>query len=85
MAEQTKLWEEMTEEEQNRAKEMERMELEELQKRLGVSSEDAWGMIKVLIKAGYGKSHFAFLTQSGQTYSLAFDEIQADFFNAGEI
>lgn len=61
------------------------MELKKLQKRLGVSDEDVWGMIEVLIKAGYGKPHFAFLTQSGQTYSFAFDEIRARIMNAREI
>lgn len=41
-------------------------------------------MIRTLIKAGYGKSAFAFLTQSGQTYSFVFDDIQADLFKKGE-
>lgn len=61
------------------------MKVKELQKRLGISDEDVWGMIEVLIKAGYGKPHFAFLTQSGEAYSLAFDEIRGSLFNAGEI
>lgn len=61
------------------------MELKKLQKRLGVSDEDVYGMIEVLIRAGYGKPEFAFLTQSGQTYSFTFDEIRARLLNAGEI
>ena len=59
--------------------------LQMLKKRLNISNKDVWGMIEVLIKAGYGKHHFAFLTQSGQAYSLTFDEIQANLFKAGEI
>ena len=51
--------------------------LQALKKKLNVSNKDVWGMIEVLIKAGYGKHHFAFLTQSGLAYSFVFDEIRA--------
>jgi hypothetical protein len=61
------------------------MELKELQKRLKVRDKDVYGMIETLIRAGYGKSAFAFLCQSGQTYSFTYDEISASLFNAGEI
>jgi len=60
-------------------------QLQMLKKRLNVSNKDVWELIEALIKAGYRKHHFAFLTQSGQAYSLPFDEIQANLFNAGEI
>ncbi|MBP1696051.1 MAG: hypothetical protein H6Q41_1239 [Deltaproteobacteria bacterium] len=59
--------------------------LEMLKKRLNISSKDVLGMIEVLIKAGYGKHHFAFLTQSGPAYSLAFDEIRARLLAEGKI
>jgi len=59
--------------------------LQRMKKKLNVSNKDIWGMIEVLIKAGYGKHHFAFLTQSGQAYSLTFDEIQARLLAEGEI
>jgi len=59
--------------------------LQMLKKRLNVSNKDVWGMIEVLIKAGYGKHHFTFLTQSGQVYSFAFDEIRARLLVEGEI
>jgi hypothetical protein len=52
---------------------------------LNISNKDVWGMIEVLIKAGYGKHHFAFLTQSGLAYSFAFDEIRARLLAEGEI
>ena len=55
----------------------EMMHLQMLKKRLNISNKDVWGMIEVLIKAGYGKHHFVFLTQSGLAYSFVFDEIRA--------
>jgi hypothetical protein len=59
--------------------------LQMLKKRLNISNKDVWGMIEVLIKAGYGKHHFAFLTQSGLPYSSAFDEIRARLLAEREI
>ena len=59
--------------------------LQTLKKRLNISNKDVWGMIEVLIKAGYEKHHFAFLTQSGLVYSSAFDEIRARLLAEGEI
>jgi hypothetical protein len=59
--------------------------LQTLKKKLNVSNKDVWGMIEVLIKAGYGKHHFAFLTQSGLAYSFAFDEIRTRLLAEGEI
>ena len=64
-------------------KEMKHLQM--LKKRLNISNKDVWGMIEVLIKAGYGKHHFAFLTQSGQAYSFVFDEIRARLLMEGEI
>ncbi len=60
-------------------------QLQILKKRFNVSNKDIWGMIETLIRAGYQKHHFAFLTQSGQAYSITFDEIQANLVKAGEI
>jgi transcriptional antiterminator len=59
--------------------------LKELQKHLGVSDEDVRRMITVLIVSGFGKSAFAFLTQSGQEYSFTFDDIRAGMLNEGKI
>ena len=59
--------------------------LQMLKRRLNISNKDIWGMIEVLIKAGYGKHHFTFLTQSGSTYSSAFDETRAKLAEKGEI
>jgi hypothetical protein len=59
--------------------------LQMLKKRLNISNKDVWGMIEVLIKAGYEKHHFAFLTQSGLAYSFTFDEIRAKFLAEREI
>jgi hypothetical protein len=59
--------------------------LQTLKTKLNVSNKDVWGMIEVLIKAGYGKHHFAFLTQSGLAYSFAFDEIRARLLAEMEI
>ena len=61
------------------------MELKELQRSLGVSNDTVYGMIRTLIRAGYGKPEFLFLSQSNQAYSLVFDDIQATLINAGEI
>ncbi len=60
-------------------------EIKKLQMRLGVSDEDVLGMIEVLIRAGYSKFDFAFLTQSGEAYSLAFDEIRVRLLAEGKI
>lgn len=59
--------------------------LQMLKKRLNISNKDVLGMIEVLIKAGYGKHYFAFLTQSGLAYSLAFDDIRARLLAEGKI
>ena len=59
--------------------------LQMLKKRLNISNKDVWGMIEVLIRAGYRKHHFAFLTQSGLAYSFAFDEIRARLLAEREI
>jgi len=59
--------------------------LQMLKRRLNISNKDIWGMIEVLIKAGYGKHQFAFLTQSGLAYSFAFDEIRARLLAEKEI
>ena len=59
--------------------------LQMLKKRLNISNKDIWGMIEVLIKAGYGKRHFTFLTQSGLAYSFAFDEIRARLLAEGKL
>jgi Mn-dependent DtxR family transcriptional regulator len=59
--------------------------LQTLKTKLNVSNKDVWGMIEVLIKAGYVKHHFTFLTQSGLAYSSAFDEIRAGLLAEGEI
>jgi len=53
--------------------------LRKLQKRLGVTDELVYGMIRTLIKAGYGQSCWAFIAQSGQTYSFAFHELEARY------
>jgi len=59
--------------------------LQRLRRKLNVSNKDVWGMVEVLIKAGYGKHHFSFLTQSGLAYSFTFDEIRARLLAEGEI
>ncbi len=59
-------------------------QLQILKKRLNVSNKEIWGMIETLIKAGYQKHHYAFLTQSGQAYSITFDEIQASLVKGGK-
>ena len=53
-------------------------ELNSYQKHLRVTNKEVYGMIEALIKAGYSKPEFAYLCSSGQTYSFAFDEIQAN-------
>lgn len=75
---------ELTKEEEDAVWEMRSMEVKKLQERLGVSDEDVFRMVETLVKAGFGKSAFAFLCQSGQTYSFTFDEYQARAFEVGE-